>query len=151
MKKIFPGLLFAAAILGITSFGTCAPINERNEFIVLLIRSFQTVSREATIIGDESTIFNFVRTLKESPIVEYAMFIDKNGVIQAHNDPKMLGKSVTDEIGKKDLANRDPFGLRLEDFKGLNNQKMYDASLPVVIGASREFHGTVRIGFKGLK
>lgn len=117
-------------------------IQEMKDKEIALIKGFAQVCKESYINQEEIALFNYIKTMKKTPAVEYLIFQDFKGKVIAHNNTDSLGKTLTDKISTKANTTNE---ILSQSYKYNKNQKIIDVSYPVVANQGRV--GTVRIGF----
>jgi len=106
------------------------------------IKGLAEVSKESIISEDDLLLLNYVKVIKRTTGVIYAMFIDNEGKVVVHTDTNLLGYVYRDPIGLKAQNSKD---LLIQTYPGKEGGEIIDVSLPVLLRQDRL--GTARIGF----
>ncbi|MDD5687704.1 MAG: ATP-binding protein [Elusimicrobia bacterium] len=108
-------------------------IKEMKQSKVTMVKSFAQVCKESLIIKDEILLLNYLKMIKETKGVVYAMLVDNNNKILAHTDLKLLGKTYSATSG---------LHARGKDEK---DEKIQDMSEPVNV--DDKIIGIAKVGF----
>jgi serine phosphatase RsbU (regulator of sigma subunit) len=149
-------ILMIVALFGILNIVNTSRVfdeqgqRQREAFVTSLQKrgSVQTkdlaqASRNAILGSDWATMQQFVPEIaSEDPEVAYVYVADKDGVVLAHSDKKMIAKPMTDPQAKEMLAAKDPVTREVTTANG----KQYIFSRPVLApDGSRQ--GTVVLAY----
>ncbi|MEW6041088.1 MAG: hypothetical protein AB1633_06170, partial [Elusimicrobiota bacterium] len=100
-------------------------------------RGLAEVCRQAVITQDDLLIVNYIRKLKETEGVSYAMFVNMENSIITHTD--------NEQIGKKSVLRVDPSSVLPFRQNYIEKENVVDVALPCVDGANR--YGIAHVGF----
>ncbi|HBU70195.1 MAG TPA: hypothetical protein DEE98_07435 [Elusimicrobia bacterium] len=107
-----------------------------------MVKSLAQAAKESLIVKDEIILLNYLKLIKNTKGLAYAMVTDGTGRILAHTDINLLGAVPGDEVSKKAFAASDYTVIK---YKGGDGRDLLDLSMPVVVSEDRQ--GTVRLGF----
>ncbi|GAI08468.1 unnamed protein product [marine sediment metagenome] len=83
---------------------------------------------------------NYIKMVKRTTGVIYAMFVDDEGKVVVHTDTNLLGYVYRDSIGIKAQSSED---LLIQSYKGREGGELIDVSLPVLLGEAAKKIKTV--------
>jgi len=106
------------------------------------IKGLAEVCKEAIISEDDLLLMNYMKVVKRTTGVVYAMFVNDEGKVVVHTDVNLLGYVYRDSIGVRAQNSED---LLIQSYTGREGGELIDVSLPVLLGEGRL--GTARIGF----
>ncbi|MEO0303620.1 MAG: hypothetical protein ABIM76_07605, partial [candidate division WOR-3 bacterium] len=102
-------LLILLFLLGLTSFlfykfiGDFTVNSLKDEIdkrMSSLIQNLASTCEEPLFEGDDLFLFKLMKEIKEKEGLEYAMVIDRSGIIFAHSDLKYFGKKYEEKVFK---------------------------------------------------
>lgn len=144
--SILTGSLVILVVAGVSIFLFIAEkrflVEEMKTNQINTIKGLAQVSEESFIAENEILLLNYVKLIRKTRGVVYAMLTDVKGKILAHTDYNLLGNTVTDVAGVKTLsANK----LFVQTYFDKENREIFDIALPVFTGGKKQ--GLARIGF----
>ena len=144
--SFFAILIVVVALLGMSVilfiFEKRHLLQTMRESQVNAIKGLAEVCKEAIISEDDLLLMNYIKVVKRTTGVIYAMFVDNEGKVVVHTDTNLLGYVYRDPIGMKARNSKD---LLIQTYTGKEGGDLVDVSLPVLLGQDRL--GTARIGF----
>jgi signal transduction histidine kinase len=144
--SFFAILIVVVALLGMSVilfiFEKRHLLQTMRENQVNAIKGLAEVCKEAIISEDDLLLLNYIKVVKRTTGVVYAMFVDNEGKVVVHTDTNLLGYVYRDAIGVKAQNSKD---LLIQTYPGKEGGEIVDVSLPVLLGQDRL--GTARIGF----
>ncbi len=144
--SFFAILILLVALLGMSVilfiFEKKHLLQTMRENQVNAIKGLAEVCKEAIISEDDLLLLNYIKVVKRTTGVVYAMFVDDEGKVVVHTDTNLLGYVYRDDIGVKSQNSED---LLIQTYMGKEGGELVDVSLPVLLGEDRL--GTARIGF----
>ncbi|MBA7514031.1 Adaptive-response sensory-kinase SasA [subsurface metagenome] len=144
--SFFAILILVIALLGMSVilfiFEKKHLLQTMREGQVNTIKGLAEVCKEAIISEDDLLLMNYIKVVKRTTGVIYAMFVDDEGKVVVHTDTNLLGYVYRDSIGIKAQSSED---LLIQSYKGREGGELIDVSLPVLLGEGRL--GTARVGF----
>jgi len=144
--SFFAILILLVALLGMSVilfiFEKKHLLQTMRENQVNAIKGLAEVCKEAIISEDDLLLLNYIKVVKRTTGVIYAMFVDDEGKVVVHTDTNLLGYVYRDDIGVKSQNSED---LLIQTYMGKEGGELVDVSLPVLLGEDRL--GTARIGF----
>jgi len=144
--SFFAILIVTAAVLGMSVilfiFEKRHLLQTMRESQVNAIKGLAEVCKEAIISEDDLLVINYIKVVKRTTGVIYAMFVDDVGKVVVHTDTNLLGYLYQDPVSMKALNSDD---LLIQSYAGREGGELVDVSLPVLLGQDRL--GTARIGF----
>jgi signal transduction histidine kinase len=147
--SFFAILLLLVALLGMSVilfiFEKKHLLQTMRENQVNAIKGLTEICKEAIISEDDLLLLNYIKVVKRTTGVVYAMFVDNMGKVVVHTDTNLLGYVYQDDIGVKAQSSED---LLIQPYMGKEGGELVDVSLPVLLGEDRL--GTARIGFSGV-
>ena len=147
MQKILISIL--VCIIYFTTINCVANENQltklENELLNYVMGTLQSSAIENIETKNDLEMFAVVISLKNTiSSSAYAMVLNPNGTILAHNIPAETEKIPDDKVTKKVLENRDITDMLVQKVK-LDNRDVLDFSLPVFSSSKpREYLGAVR-------
>lgn len=99
----------------------------------LLVQSLVTTGTDAILSNNKPKLLSFCNDIVMKEDVEYAMIIDTNGIIIAHNNSTMVGKPCKSDLCLSVLKSD---RMIIKPFKSKTNV-LFDYSIPLVIGDKR--------------
>ena len=112
-------------VLGVTVFLYIAEsrflIREMESSRTGLMESFNQVCKESLVIKDELLLLNYLKLIKNTKGLVYAMLVNPGGRVLAHTDIHLLGNVLADSYSKKSMeaggmitqSYRDPSGAEI--------------------------------------
>lgn len=144
--SFFAILILVIALLGMSVilfiFEKKHLLQTMRESQVNTIKGLTEICKEAIISEDDLLLMNYVKVVKRTTGVIYAMFVDDEGKVVVHTDTNLHGYVYRDSIGIKAQNSED---LLIQSYKGREGGELIDVSLPVLLGEDRL--GTARVGF----
>jgi len=144
--SVLTGSLVILVVAGVSIFLFIAEkrllLQEMKANQINTIKGLAQVSEESFISENEILLLNYVKLIKKTRGVIYAMLTDTKGKILAHTDYNLLGNTVTDAAGVKTLSANELFVQTCFDKE---NREIFDITLPVFAGGKKR--GLARIGF----
>ena len=127
--SLLAGLLVILIVSGISVFLFIAErqhlIKEMKQNKIDIAKSFTQVCRESLIIKDEILLLNYLKLIKGTKGLLYAVLLDNSNKILAHTDTKLLGTMHKPSEEEKDI--------------------IYEMTFPVSVGTEKV--GNAKIGF----
>jgi len=144
--SFFAILILVVALLGMSVilfiFEKRHLLQTMRESQVNAIKGLAEICKEAIISEDDLLLLNYIKVVKRTTGVVYAMFVDDKGKVVVHTDTNLLGYTYQDDIGVKAQGSEE---LLIQPYMGKEGGELVDVSLPVLLGEDRL--GTARIGF----
>jgi methyl-accepting chemotaxis protein len=144
--SFFAILILVIALLGMSVilfiFEKKHLLQTMRESQVNTIKGLTEICKEAIISEDDLLLMNYIKVVKRTTGVIYAMFVDDEGKVVVHTDTNLHGYVYRDSIGIKAQNSED---LLIQSYKGREGGELIDVSLPVLLGEDRL--GTARVGF----
>jgi len=144
--SFFAILILVIALLGMSVilfiFEKKHLLQTMRESQVNAIKGLAEICKEAIISEDDLLLMNYIKVVKRTTGVIYAMFVDDEGKVVVHTDTNLLGYVYQDPVGAKAKNSED---LLIQSYKGKEGGELVDVSFPVLLGQDRL--GTARIGF----
>jgi len=144
--SFFAILILVVALLGMSVilfiFEKKHLLQTMRENQVTAIKGLAEVCKEAIISEDDLLLMNYIKVVRRTTGVIYAMFVDDKGKVTVHTDTNLLGYVYQDPIGIKAGSSED---LLIQTYTGKEGGEIVDVSFPVLLGQDRL--GTARIGF----
>ena len=144
--SLFAILILVVALLGMSVilfiFEKKHLLQTMRETQVNAIKGLAEVCKEAIISEDDLLLMNYMKVVKRTTGVVYAMFVNDEGKVVVHTDVNLLGYVYRDSIGVRAQNSED---LLIQSYTGREGGELIDVSLPVLLGEGRL--GTARIGF----
>ncbi|MFB0528113.1 MAG: ATP-binding protein [bacterium] len=144
--SFFAILILVVALLGMSVilfiFEKKHLLQTMRESQVNAIKGLAEICKEAIISEDDLLLMNYIKVVKRTKGVIYAMFVNDEGNVVVHTDTNLLGYVYRDSIGVKAQNSED---LLIQTYKGKEGGELVDVSFPVLLGQDRL--GTARIGF----
>ncbi len=144
--SLFAILILVVALLGMSVilfiFEKKHLLQTMRETQVNAIKGLAEVCKEAIISEDDLLLMNYMKVVKRTTGVVYAMFVNDEGKVVVHTDVNLLGYVYRDSIGVRAQNSED---LLIQSYTGREGGELLDVSLPVLLGEGRL--GTARIGF----
>jgi methyl-accepting chemotaxis protein len=102
-------------------------------------------------IGDSSSLVSYIKGLMTERDVAYVEILDSRGIVWAHSDSSLVGRTADDEVGKKAPTASEGFVERFqfagESLVAVVEPVMFDAGAPSVSGPPEKARiGTVVMG-----
>lgn len=107
-----------------------------------LAESFSQVCKESLVIKDELLLLNYLKLIKNTKGLLYAMLINTNGKVLAHTNINLLG-NITDDIYTKKSIGAE--SLLVQSYKDAAGTEILELNLPVRI--KQDKIGIARMGF----
>ena len=144
--SFFAILILVIALLGMSVilfiFEKKHLLQTMRESQVNAIKGLAEICKEAIISEDDLLLMNYIKVVRRTKGVIYAMFVNDEGKVVVHTDTNLLGYVYQDSIGVKAQSSED---LLIQSYKGKEGGELVDVSFPVLLGQDRL--GTARIGF----
>jgi len=144
--SFFAILILVVALLGMSVilfiFEKKHLLQTMRENQVTAIKGLAEVCKEAIISEDDLLLMNYIKVVRRTTGVIYAMFVDDKGKVVVHTDTNLIGYVYQDPIGIKAGSAED---LLIQTYTGKEGGEIADVSFPVLLGQDRL--GTARIGF----
>lgn len=106
------------------------------------VKSLAQVAKESITVRDDILLLNYIKLLKKSKALVYAVVTDQSGKVLAHTDINQLGAVLADAATKNAVASQEMLNQKLADGSGT---AVLDLALPVVVDNLRA--ATARLGF----
>jgi signal transduction histidine kinase len=139
-------ILVIVIVLGVTGFLYIAEsrflIKEMERSRVSLIEGFSQVCKESSLINDEIMLFNYIKLIRNTEGLKYAMLISPAGRVLAHTDMHLLGNRLADAYSKKAEKAENLF---IQSYAGEDGKEILELNSPVI--ARQNKIGIARIGF----
>jgi two-component system sensor histidine kinase GlrK len=116
-------------------------IEEIRQNQVVLINGLTEVTKESLVLHNDLLLLNYLKRVKKTKGVMYAMLIDTEGEIMAHNNVRFLGKTIADVAGLKAKSIQ-----KFYTQSYINNRKEKIFELNQAVYVDSEKKGVVRIG-----
>ncbi len=139
-------VLVIVIILGVTIFLYIAEsrflIKEMETNRIGLLESFNQVCKESLVIKDDILLLNYLKLIKNTEGLLYAMLINPDGKVLAHTDVHLLGNVTNDTYSKKSMETEE---LLIQSYADGKGKEILELNLPV--RTRNEKIGIARIGF----
>jgi signal transduction histidine kinase len=139
-------VLVIVIILGVTIFLYIAEsrflIKEMETNRIGLLESFNQVCKESLVIKDDILLLNYLKLIKDTEGLLYAMLTNPDGKVLAHTDVHLLGNIMDDTCSKKSMETEELF---IQSYADGKEKEILELNLPV--RARNKKIGIARIGF----
>ncbi|MBN1622454.1 MAG: HAMP domain-containing histidine kinase [Endomicrobiales bacterium] len=139
-------LLVVIIVLGVTIFLLIAEsrflIKEMEKSRTKMIESLAQVAKESLIVKDDILLLNYLKLIKNTNGLVYALVTDTSNNVIAHTDLNFLGDKLTDDIS---LKAKKTDGLLIQKYDMDKATPILDLAFPVYVDDKNT--GIARIGF----